>query len=340
MLGLTRHLRAVGLAVIASCSSGSSDAPMKSPQTKSADNQAGPLGPFATLPGSVMALVAGPTSAPVVALHRKNATWWTGTTATEIKFDDAGPVGGSVWVDGGKRLRVGLGTIDLASKSFAIEPALQSFVRDVNRLGDIAWFPDGARVALLINAPSVRTDRPMPRVQDPTKRELVIVSLTGTEPPVRRTITVEGTPGIAAGDDRVIVTGNSTQLFDARAVPVPVAFALPEFVGRSSFSAGKFVLVSGDGTITLLDARSGSSLAAWGGPGIHDAVATGNTIVAVDLQGAVHVGCVAGNVVREVAKASAGSVADMVQVVGNRVVVSADGPDPIRVATLTSPCPP
>jgi len=288
-----------------------------------------------------MALVAGPASAPVVALHRKNATWWTGTTATEITFEDAGPVQGSVWVDAGKRLRVGLGTIDLAGKSFAIEPALQSFVRDTNRLGGIAWFPDGTRVALLINEPSVRTDRPAPRGYDPTMRELVIVSLAGTEPPARRTIKVEGTPGIAAGDDRVIVIGNSTQLFDARAEPVAVAFApLPESVARASFSAGRFVLVSGNGKITLLDARSGATLATWGEPGIHDAVATGNTIVAVDLKGTVHVGCVAGKVVSAVAQASAGSVADIVQVVGDRVVVSADGPDPVRVATLTSPCSP
>ena len=123
-----------------------------------------------------MALVAGPASVPVVALHRKSATWWTGTTATEIVFDDAGPVDGAVWIDGGKRLRVGLGTIDLAGKSFAIEPALQSFVRDTKRLGGIAWFPDGTRVALLVNEPSLRTDQKAPPGHDPTKRELVIVS--------------------------------------------------------------------------------------------------------------------------------------------------------------------
>ena len=313
---------------------------MKSPQPTPPNNQPGPLGPFATLPGgSVMALVAGPASVPVVALHRKSATWWTGTTATEIVFDDAGPVDGAVWIDGGKRLRVGLGTIDLAGKSFAIEPALQSFVRDTKRLGGIAWFPDGTRVALLVNEPSLRTDQKAPPGHDPTKRELVIVSLAGTEPPARRTITVEGTAGIAAGDDRVIVTGNSTQLFDVRAEPVVVAFApLPEFVGRASFSAGRFVLVSGSGTITLLDARSGASIATWGGPGIHDAVISGNTIVAVDLKGSVHVGCVAGKAVTAVAEISAGSAADIVQIVGDRVVVSTTGPDPIRVATLTSPC--
>jgi hypothetical protein len=300
------------------------------------------LGPFTTLRGGGggAALAAGTASSPIVSLHEMSATWWIGDTATSIRFDDAGPVRGSVWIDGGKRLRVGLGTIDVAAKTFTIEPALQSFLRDVKRIGGIAWFPDGSRVALLINGPALRVDQRPPRDYDRSKRELVIVSLAGTEPPVRGAVTVKGTPMIAAGDDRVIVAGNDTQLFDNRAVRIEVAFAsLPDFASHVSFNAGRFVHVKGS-AITLVEARSGATLATWAVEGIVDAVATGNTIVAVDGQASVHLGCLAGGKVSEVAKASAGSVATLVQVVGDRVVVSADGPEPIRVATLSSPCAP
>ena len=300
------------------------------------------LGPFTTLKGGGGgALAAGASSSPVMSLHVTGATWWTGDAATTISFPNAGPVHNSVWIDGGKRLRVGLGTIDVAAKSFAIEPALQQFANDINRVGGVAWFPDGTRVALLLNGPALRVDQRPPRDYDRNKRELVIASLAGTEPPIRRDITVAGTPVIAAGDDRIVVGGKTTQLFNGRGEPVDVAFTtLPEFVARASYGAGRFVLVGSDGTVTLLDAKSGAKVATWGGQGTQDAAATGTTVVAIGSDGTVRVGCLTGTTVTEVAKASAGAAATLVQLVGDRVVVSADGPDPIRVATLTSPCAP
>lgn len=316
---------------------------MTTPQQPPSRTKPAPLGPFTTLRGTGggAAFAAGPASAPIVYLHDTSAIWWIGDTATSIRFEHAGPVHGSVWIDAGKRLRVGLGTIDLVAKTFTIEPALQSFAKEANRLGGVAWFPDGTRVALLINPSGLLVDRPMPAGYDRNKRELVIVSLTGSEPPARGAVTVKGTPVIAASDDRVIVAGNDTQLFSARAEKLDVAFsAPPEYASHVSFDAGRFVHVRGNGTITLLEARSGATLATWGGEGITDAVARGNIVVAVGSDATVHVGCLDGGTVSEVAKASAGTVATLVQIVGDRVVVSADGPDPVRVATLTSPCPP
>ncbi len=136
------------------------------------------------------------------------------------------------------------------------------------------------------------------------------------------------------------MSGRSTQLFDVRAEPVAVSFtSVPDGVARASSNGGRFVLVGSDGTITLLDARSGTTVATWSKVGIADAVATGNTIVAVDREATVHVRCLAGGKVSEVAKASVGSVGIFVQVVGDHVVVEADGPDPIRVVALASPMP-
>lgn len=341
-MALPRLLRAASLSLLASCSSGSSDPTMKTPQPTTSPDKPAPLGPFRTLKGGGGgALAGGAASAPVLSLHVTGATWWTGDTATTISFDNVGFVGGSVWVDGGKRLRVGLGTIDLASKTFTIEAALQPFATSTKRLAGVAWFPDGARVALLIDAPALRVDQRPPPGYERNKRELVIVSLAGTEPPARRPVTVEGTAVIAAGEDHVLVSGRSTQLFDVHAEPVPVSFtSLPEAVARASFNAGRFVLVGSDGTVALVDARSGATVATWATTGLADAVAAGNTIVAVDREATVHVGCVAGDKVSEVAKASVGSVGLFVQIVGDHVVVEADGADPIRVATLASPCQP
>lgn len=341
MSGLLSLLRAAGLLLVASCSSGNSDSPMKTPAPTSPNGGNSPLGAFTTLRGGgATGFVAGSATNPIISLQSTSATWWTADAPTSISFENSGPVDGSVWIDGGKRLRVGLGTLDLAAKSFSIEPALQSFIRERNRLGAIAWFPDGMRVALLLDTPPLRVDQKPPPNYDPSKRELVIASLSGTEPPIRRSITVQQTPGIAAGDDRVVVTGKTTQLFNARGEPLDVPFAsLPDTVARSSFSDGRFVLVGADGTITILEARSGATLATWGRSGIRDAVARGNTIVAVDIEANVLVGCIANGTVKTVATARAGTVGGFIQLVGDRVVVSADGPDPVRVAILTTPCP-
>jgi hypothetical protein len=48
----------------------------------------------------------------------------------------------------------------------------------------------------------------------------------------------------------------------------------------------------------------------------------------------VRVACVSGHTITQVAEAHVGKAASSVQVLGDRLVVSADGPDPIRVAKL------
>ena len=160
---------------------------MKTPPSPSPSNAPSPLGPFTTLRGGGLGtFAAGIRSTPIVELHRTSARWWTGDSPTTVSFDDAGPVAGAVWLDGGKRLRVGLGTLDLEAKTFAIEPALQPFAAERKRLAGAAWFPDGTRVALLIIPPALRVDQRPPKDYDRTKRELVIVSLAGSDPPVRR----------------------------------------------------------------------------------------------------------------------------------------------------------
>jgi hypothetical protein len=57
-------------------------------------------------------------------------------------------------------------------------------------------------------------------------------------------------------------------------------------------------------------------------------------VASVNLDGTVRVACVSGHTITQVAEAHVGKAASSVQVLGDRLVVSADGPDPIRVAKL------
>ena len=326
--------------ILLACANGNSEPSMQNSPPPSSTSAKTPIGPFTTLRGSAGdELPPGDASTPIVALSSADATWWVGDTATHATLADAGRVTGSRWLEGGKRLRVGLGTLDLDARSFAVEPALRPFVKDTIRLVGVAWFPDGKRVALLLDPPPLRVDKPAPHGYDRNTRDLVIVTLVGTAPPVRRTLTIEGTPIMTASDDRVIVAGNQTMLFDANGQPLAWPAALPAIARRVTFGAGVFVVVGADGTITLLEPRTGSALATWATPaGTLDAVAFPHGVAAIDVHGTVRIGCRAGATITQASEVSAGKAATNIQVLGDRLVVAADGPEPIRVATLTNPC--
>jgi hypothetical protein len=305
----------------------------------------GPIGSFATLHGeSGPELAAGDTTAPIVALEANSATWWpaVGAAATTVTLGD--PLTGSDIVTGSRwqasgRLRVGLGTLDLAAKSYTLEPDLRSFATSrQSELVGLAWFTDASRVALLVGPPRPRVDRPPPTGYDPDKRELVIATLSGGVPPVRRPVTVPGTPMVAAGDDRVLVAANQTILFDAAGSTIAGPDALPGYVVRASFGAGMFALVGDGGKVILVDPHAGATLATWALDGVSDAVAIPHGVVAVDLGGNVHVGCLSAGAIKPIAEVRVDRIATHVQVLGDRLVVSAGGPEPIRVATFTNPC--
>jgi hypothetical protein len=206
-------------------------------------------------------------------------------------------------------------------------------------IAGVAWFLDGTRVAILRGAPELPTDRKVPAGYDPNKRELAIVSIAaGGAAPVARALVVAGTPSIAASDDRILVTGATTQLFDAAGAPIAPPAPLPDHATRASYAAGVFVVVGADGTITLVDPKAGAIVTTWAAPDTIDAVAIPHGVVALDLHGTVRVGCLASGAIKPVAEASAGAAATRVQVVGDRLVVAADGPDPIRVAAFAPPC--
>jgi hypothetical protein len=296
------------------------------------------VGPFKTLRGFAGdELPPGDGSTPIIALSSGEAMWWIGDSPATATLIDVGRAEGARWLDS-KHLRIGLGTLDLDSRTFAVEPALQPFVKDENRLAGAAWFPNGARVALLFDPPPFRFDQPAPRGYDRSKRELVIVTLGSTAAPIRRAVTIEGEPHIAASNDSVLVAAIQTMLFDVSGEPLAWPADLPAMTSRVSFSEDMFVLVGGNGTITLLDPRSAATIATWSTPAADDAIAFAHGVGAVALDGTVRLGCMSGRTITQAIEIHVGKVASRIQVLGNRLVVSADGPEPIRVAELNTPC--
>ncbi|HEY1817739.1 MAG TPA: hypothetical protein VGG74_35605 [Kofleriaceae bacterium] len=105
-------------------------------------------------------------------------------------------------------------------------------------------------------------------------------------------------------------------------------------VAARDFGAGTFAIVGLDGTITLLDPHSGATLATWAAPAGTVAAATfPHGVASVNLDGTVRIACVSGHTITQVAEARVGQVA-----LGDRLVVSADGAEPIRVAKLPAIC--
>ncbi len=329
-------LRALTLATTTcafACAGGTSEPPMPSTPAPTATH---PFSTFTTLHGGSAMELAANANRTIVALHAKSATWWDHDAPIEVALTGPGVVGGSRWTSDGK-LRVGLGTLDVATHTYSIDPALHAW-DSARPIAGIAWFADAAHVALLVDQPAQRVDRPIPAGRDPSERELVIVALAGGEP-IRRAITLAGTPSIAASTDRVLVAGNTSLLFDRAANPIAVPTGLPDYVTRVSFGAGVFVVVGATGDVTLVEPRDGSTVATWHPPEpAIDAIAIPHGIVAVDLKGTVRLGCLANGAIRVTAEASAGSAATRVQLVGDRVVVVGDGPDPVRWATFANPC--
>jgi hypothetical protein len=282
--------------------------------------------------GSAMAIASG--DRLVVALHSQLATWWDHDTPVEVVLPNV-PVDGSRWMPDGKRLRVGLGTLDLTTRAWSPEPALQLWNQRMKPVSAVAWFANDTHVAIEIGPPPQPVDRPT------VKRtlELVVASVANGQPSGRLALDPSVTAKLAASEDRVIVAGAKTLVVDLDAKVVAGPSGLPDSPSRVVFGAGMFAVTGHAGEVTLIRPADGTVLATWqtDTPAI-DAVPVPYGVVSVDMKGTVRVGCLENAKIHTVAEVSASSSALFVQLVGDRIVVVGSGANPIRWATFSNPC--
>jgi hypothetical protein len=270
----------------------------------------------------------------IVALYAKSATWWDHDAPVTAELPGI-PVEGSRWTADGK-LHVGLGTLDLTTHTWQPESKLQIWDQPTKMPASlVAWLANGTHVAIVLGPPPQYMDKPTVA----KTRELVIATVADGKPSGRHKLDLPGTLNMAAANDRVLVAGNAATLFDLDAKIIAGPDKLPEYTNRVRFGAGSFAMTRASGEVALVEPASGAVLASWKpATAAIDAVPVAGGVVAIDMKGTVYVGCVEHGKVRTTGEAAAGAGAIMVQLVGDRIVVSGAGSDPVRWATFTNPC--
>jgi hypothetical protein len=140
---------------------------------------------------------------------------------------------------------------------------------------------------------------------------------------------------IAASQDRVLVDASRLVVLDldAKVIAEPKLSALRINEGEGMFA----ITLTGGTGVALVRPADGSVVATWN-LAANDAVPVPHGIVAVGGDGTVHVGCVDGSTVKEVATAPSGADGPIVRLVGSQLVVAGGTVDPIHVAAFTNPC--
>lgn len=265
----------------------------------------------------------------LVTLLNGAATWWDGDAPVTATLPPQVPVAGARFTADGASLRVGLGTLDLAARTWRPEPALETWAQPgpdgFVPVRQVAWFSDAAHVALLLER----------RAPDGARsQELVVVGVDGT---LRGRRPVEGATAMIASEDRLLVVAGTLALLDLDAGVVAAPSPVPDSVVRLGHGGGMFAAVGIAGAVALVRPSDGAVLATWD---VHaaDAVPVEHGVVVVDQQGTVRVGCLDGGGVREVATVASGASAPIIQRVGDRIVIAGSDADPVRVAAFANPC--
>jgi hypothetical protein len=310
------RMRAHRLVVaVFACSSCSNPEPAMSAPTPP---QSPILSPFTPLrEGFSQVIVPG---ARPLTLGGNGATWWdNGAPITATLPADIDGYGAR-WSADGKALYVGLGSLDLATRSWHAEAALQP----LNQMGPdrrypvqrVAWFADLAHVALL------------------TLDNKVSVAARGGR--VRGSHAVQAAVSMAAAKDRVIVAASKLLVLDldAKVIAEP---AVPRSAMRVSEGAGMFAVTLAASGVVLVRPSDGAIVATWDIKAT-DAVPVPHGIVAIDFDGLVRVGCLDGNAIKQVAEVPSGAKAPIVQHVGDTIVVAGAGATTVRTAAFANSC--
>lgn len=284
----------------------------------------GPLGAFTTLKGGERQEIAP--GDRLVTLHAGSATWWDGDQPVSATLPNI-TVRGAQWSSDGK-LHVGLGVLDLATKTWTGDARFRAFATVGPRGGapvrQVAWFADTQHAALLLEA------------RDATGKASTEVVIVAPDGKARGRRAVPNASYVVASRDRVLVGGGAAIVLDLDAKPIAELPAPPRSFGAREAN-GVFAILATDHRVVLVRGSDGAVLATWQTDAT-DAAPIDHGVIAVDNDGQVTVGCLDGTTIREVAKVPSGGPGALIRQVGKRVVVVGGTSDPVRVAPFDNPC--
>lgn len=258
------------------------------------------------------------------------ATWWQDDAPVMVALPPNTPVDGAQWTADGASLRVGLGTLDLAARTWRAEPALEAWNRPGPRgehpVRAVAWSSDASHVALLLEARSPDGKR---------TAEVAIASAADGRERGRRELA--GASKLIASGDRVLVAAATPVVLDLDAKVIAQPSPVPDSVVRVREGSGMFAAVGVAGAVALIHPADGNVVASWDAHAV-DAVPVANGLVAIDFEGTVRVGCLDGSGIKTVAEVASGVRAAVIRVVGDRVIVAGAGAVPVHAARFANPC--
>jgi hypothetical protein len=274
----------------------------------------------------------------IATLGASHATWWVGAAPRTAALPNI-PVRGARYSRDGATLLAGTGSIDLKHGVFTAHPAFAGLVeRGRPGSGSMAiqatsWSPDGTHAAALLSWTG-----PQPPDDGAPATRVVILDLARHAAPV--TLRADGASGVRIVGDRVVVTAEVVRVFSlagAEVAALPAGHGAPNGISGGD-GGGPMFLMDADWSIRVVDPASWAVRATWAGPFL-DAVAVPGGLVAIDLDGRLHAGCLGTGGLTEVGTADTGVRAAQLAATGDgRLVISGAGAVPVHTVTFHLRC--
>ena len=278
-------------------------APTRTPEVIVTEQARFSIGPSVALEGGEGAAIAARGSR-IATFDANGATYWVDGVRRTVPLPWIVQVSGARWSADGSALFVGTGRIDVARGDFEAHPAFAKLVLPGPPGGGslalhaTSWSADGRHAAALLAWEGARPPR---GAGDPAR--VVVLDLAGGASPV--TLPAEGASAVRIAGDRIVVGAPVVRVWTLDGVEVA---ALPAgAMAPNAISAGDDgpVLVIDPDAIRVVDPVTWTVKARWVGHFI-DAVAVPGGLVALEMSGRLHAGCIDAGRVREAGTAEAG----------------------------------
>ena len=274
----------------------------------------------------------------IATLGATRATWWAGAIPHTLELPNI-PVRGARWSADGAAILVGTGMIDVIHEVWLPHPAFISLIqRGPPGEGNVviqaaSWSADRRYAAAMLGWAG-----PRPKGGATPRVQVVVLDLvTGA---VFATLPADGASGVRIVGERVIIAAPVVRAWTFAGIEVAALSG-----GRGAplaLSGGDdgepVILIDADFSIRVVDPTNWAVRATWAGSFL-DAVPVPGGLIAVDLAGLLHAGCLEAGEVREVGAAETRVRAAHLAVTGDaRIVIMGAGAVPVHALSYRLRC--